>query len=114
MVTITNYHVRKSTIGKTFITLEIQGGIEMIQSQQTDKFYATAKKCSIPSTFEESTAKMLVGTQMPGTIERIECDPYEYTVQKTGEIISLAHTYAYQPEVIASNIRIGTQQLQEG
>ncbi|CAL1517828.1 hypothetical protein [Chitinophaga sp. MM2321] len=109
MVTITNYHVRKSSTGKTFITLEIQSGIEMIQSQQTGKFYATAKKSSIPSTFDESTAKMLIGTQMSGTIERIECDPYDYTVQQTGEVISLAHTYSYQPESFS---KANTPQLQ--
>ena len=112
MVTITNYHVRKSATGKIFITLEIHGGIEMIQSQQTGKFYATAKKCSIPSTFDESTAKMLIGTQMPGTIERVECDPYDYTVQQTGEVISLAHTYLYQPEPIVQR-KADMKQLQE-
>ncbi|NLR58160.1 hypothetical protein HGH93_08630 [Chitinophaga polysaccharea] len=111
MVTVTNYHKRKNASGKEFITLEIQGGLEMIQSQQTGKFYATAKKCNIPSTFDESTAKMLLGTQMPGTIERIDCDPYDYTVQQTGEVISLAHTYLYQPELATS--KSSTKQLQE-
>jgi len=83
---------------KTFVLLEISGGLEMVQSQGTGKFYATMRKCRVPSTFSVDVAKMLIGTTIPGTVVRVEVEAYEYVVPSTGEVIKLAHSYAYQPE----------------
>ena len=41
MITITGYALRKSNDGKQFIALQLQGDVEMVQSMQTGKFYAT-------------------------------------------------------------------------
>ena len=98
MVRIINYKQRQKEDGTSFFVLELQGGIEFIQSQKTGKFYATAKKAFIPSTFDEMTCNALIGTQMAGRVEKTDCDPYEFTVQETGEVISLAHRYEYVPE----------------
>lgn len=98
MVTITNYHLRQRKDGKQFIALEIQGDLEMVQSMETGKFYATARRCSITSTFDESTAKNLIGKNISGKIIRVTCDSYEYTIPETGEVINLSHSYEYQPE----------------
>ena len=99
MVTVKAYHVRtKSSDGTTFITLELEGGLEMVQSQDTGKFYATVKHCSIPTTFDEQTAKSLIGSTLPGKVARVESLPYDYTVKSTGEVIQLAHSYQYQPD----------------
>lgn len=98
MVRIIDYKTRTSEDGKQFFTLEIQGGIEMVLSQTTGNFYATARKSSITTTFNEQTCKALIGTEMPGGIEKQECEPYEYTVEDTGEIITLTHKYMYVPE----------------
>ena len=95
MVRIIDYKTRTSEDGKQFFTLEIQGGIEMVLSQTTGNFYATARKSSITTTFNEQTCKALIGTEMPGNIEKQECEPYEYTVEDTGEIITLTHKYMY-------------------
>lgn len=97
MVTIINAYKREKD-GKSFMVLQIQGGVEMVQNAITGRFYATAKKCFIPCTFDEITAKSLIGSQINGFIKREECDPYQYTVQSTGEVITLAHTYTYSPE----------------
>ncbi|MDI9319817.1 MAG: hypothetical protein QM530_05000 [Phycisphaerales bacterium] len=35
---------------------------------------------------------------MPGSIAKIECEPYDYTLPETGEVIQLSHTYGYIPE----------------
>ena len=70
----------------------------MVQSSNTGRFYATAKRCSVTCTFSEEIAKTLIGKQMKGRIERVQSDPYEYTVKETGELITLAHTYNYLPE----------------
>jgi hypothetical protein len=97
MVTIINYALRESKEGKSFVSLQLQGDIEFVQSMETGKFYATARRCSITSTFDETTAKGLIGATLPGSIKRSQCDPYDYTVPETGELISLAHTYEYIP-----------------
>ena len=97
MITISGYALRKSNDGKQFISLQLQGDVEMVQSMQTGKFYATSKRCSMPSTFSEDVAKGLVGTRMAGTIERVQCEPYDYTVPETGEVVALAHSYEYIP-----------------
>jgi len=98
MLTVTNYKTRISKEGKEYLTLEIQGGLEMIHSQVTGRFYATVRKSSVTTTFGEDVAKMLIGTQIPGKIVRVECDPYEYTIQNTGEVVTLTHSWTYQPE----------------
>jgi len=98
MVTIIDFKERNKDDGSSFFVLEVQGGIELVQSQKTKQFYATAKKSYIPSTFNEITCAALVGTQMPGEIEKVDCDPYEYTVQETGEVITLTHRYQYVQE----------------
>jgi hypothetical protein len=98
MVTIIGYRLAKNKSEKQFICLELQGDVEMVQSLDTGKFYATARRASVTSTFTEETAKGLIGTRMPGVIKRVESDPYDYTVVETGEVIKLAHKYEFQPE----------------
>jgi hypothetical protein len=98
MVTVTNYHVRQRKNGTNFITLTLTGGLEMVQSQSSGTWKAMVRKCQIPSNLDEPTAKMVIGTQMPGNIVRVQSDPYDYADGQTGEVITLSHTWAYQPE----------------
>jgi hypothetical protein len=95
MVTIINFKERQKEDGSSFCVLEVQGGIEMVKSQVTGNYYATAQKALIPSTFDPLTCKALVGTQMPGRIEKVPCEAFEYTIRETGEIVSLNHRYGY-------------------
>jgi hypothetical protein len=98
MVTVTNYQQRTRKDGTTFITLEITGGLEIVQSSNTGNFYATVRKCNIPSTFNEAIAQIMIGQQMQGDVVRVEADPYEFVNQRTGEVMILNHTYAYRPQ----------------
>ena len=98
MVRIINFKQYTNEDGAVFFALELQGGIEMVKSQQTQRFYATARKVVIPSTFDENTCKALIGSEMPGKIVKVETEPYEYTIRETGEVIELSHRYEYQPE----------------
>lgn len=100
MVTIINFKERSKEDGSSFFVLEIQGGLEMIRSQSTGQFYATAKRAYLPSTFDALTCQSLIGTQMPGSIEKEECEPYEYTIKDSGEVITLSHRYCYVSEEI--------------
>jgi hypothetical protein len=59
MVTVSNYALRVRKDGSTFVVLELTGGLEIIQSSNTGKHYATVRKCTIPSTFSEEVAKLM-------------------------------------------------------
>ena len=98
MVTVKNYHLRKNAEGETFVSLELVGQIELVQSQNTGRFYATSRRCFLYSTFDENTAKQAVGCSFPGSIVRIPCDPYEYKIPESGKTIMLAHRYTYAPD----------------
>lgn len=99
MVIVSDYMEKvNSTSGQTFVLLELSGGLELVQSQATGKFYATSRKARIPSTFTADVAKLMVGQQIEGDIVRVESEPYEYTNKTTGEVIILAHSYAYRPK----------------
>ncbi len=98
MVRIVNYQQRESDEGNVFFALIIQGGVELVQSRETNSFYATVRKASISSTFDEETCKALLGTEIPGKIVKLDCEPYDYTIKETGEIIQLSHRYQYVPE----------------
>jgi len=108
MVRIIGFHVRTNSEGKEFITLDLQGDLVMVQSLETGRFYATAKKCSITSTFNEQTAKVLVGQQIPGRIERVACEAYDYSIEQTGEVITLTHRYEYFPDGVPAPV-VGMQ-----
>jgi len=66
--------------------------------QLTGNTYATVKSCSIPSTFDEATAKSFIGERMPGSVQRKSCDAYQWTNKDTGEVIELSHRWVYVPE----------------
>jgi len=98
MVRIVNFKQRLSEDGESFFVLELQSGIELVKSKSTNNIYATARKTSITSTFDEATCKSLIGTELHGKIEKQECEPYEYVIEDTGEVIKLSHRYQYVPE----------------
>jgi hypothetical protein len=104
MVRVVNYHVRQTKDGKPFVALELQGDLVMVQSMETGRFYATAKKCTITSTFNEEVAKTLIGEQIPGRIERVACDPFDFTVPESGEVITLNHRWEYFPDGVPAPI----------
>ena len=111
MVQVTNFFEVETSAGKTFISLELTGGLELVQSQTTGKMYATVRKCRIPSTFDANIAKMMVGTQLDGEVVRVETDSYDYVNKRTGEVMSLQHSYAYRPK--GSLELIGESRVQE-
>ena len=98
MVTITGTEKRQTKAGKDFLVMILQGEIEIAVSKETGKPYLTARKTSIPCTFDESIAKNLIGHQLPGGIERIEVKAYEFLVPSTGKKIKLHHSYQYSKE----------------
>jgi hypothetical protein len=98
MVKVKNALLRESKEGKSFVSLELTGDIELVQSQNTGRFYATMKRCFISTTFDFETAQSFIGKTMPGKIVRVICDPYEYRVPESGELVLLGYSYQYQPD----------------
>ena len=95
MVTVTNYKEIKKEDGTSFFALILESGLEMVKSQKTNKYYATTRTASMPTTFDEASCKLFIGQQFDGSIEKVECEPYQYTIKDTGEVIELSHQYDY-------------------
>jgi len=98
MVKVIEVKQSQNSDGKPFVSLKIQGGVEAVQSQQTGRMYLTTRTCFLATTFDEATAQSLIGSELPGTVKRVESQPYEYTIKETGEVITLQHSYDYTPE----------------
>jgi hypothetical protein len=68
----------------------------MVQSERTGNYYATIKQASISATFDEEMAKRMLGKQLPGTIERIEVEPYE--IETDSGTVKLYHRWVYRQD----------------
>jgi len=113
MVRIIDFKVRMNGEGESFNALIVQGGIELVQSKETGMFYATAKKASIPSTFDDKTCETLIGQELPGSIEKVECEPYEFTNEETGEVMELSHRWVFVKEGETVNQAAKVEQFEE-
>jgi len=98
VVKIVDVVKRQNKEGKEFNALILQSGIELVKSHETGRYYATAKRTSITSTFDDATCRSLIGTQIPGSVQRVESEPYEFTVRNTGEVLTLTHRWVYLKE----------------
>lgn len=96
MVTVVNYSKRSKANGETFFSLGLVGGLEAHVSQTSGKPYLTARKCSMISPFDEETCKSLIGSKLPGAINKVPCEPYNYKLP-SGETVELNFTYVYSP-----------------
>ena len=99
MVTVINYKKAMNAEGQEFFMLVVQGGVQSVVSQETGRVYLTAKKANVSSTFDEQTCKSLIGTKLPGNVEKKNVDPYAFVIQETGEEIELSHRYEYNPNL---------------
>lgn len=95
MVTITDYKTYQREDGTEFHALVVQGGIEAVKSMETERTYLTARTAKVPCTFNESTCESLLGSQLPGSIKKVEVEPYAFLVPETGELLNLSHRYVY-------------------
>lgn len=97
MVTISSYEKRQRRDGTSFFVLILQGEVEIVFSPKTGLPYANVAKCSMPAPFDEATCKNMVGTKIPGSIIKEDCEPYDYTNPRTKEVTTLDYNYAYSP-----------------
>lgn len=97
MVTVTACLERQKKDGTTFAVLEISGGVELVLSQTTNRYYATLRKCTIPFTGSLEVGKLMIGQKIEGEVVKVIVEPYEYVNPRTGEVVRLQHSYAYRP-----------------
>lgn len=98
MVTIVDYKSHQKEDGTEFYSLLIQAGVEAVKSKETGRTYLTARTTRVSCTFNKDTCQSLKGTQLPGTIKKVEVEPYEYAVPNSGEILTLSHRFEYVSE----------------
>lgn len=113
MVRIIGYKTRQKESGDEFYLLEVQGGIEMVLSKTTGQYYATAKKATVSTTFDEDTCRGLIGTEFPGRVVKIQTELYQYTIRETGEEVTFEHRYIYLPEGVESDEEKMAKELEE-
>jgi hypothetical protein len=108
MVTIIGLEKRKNKLkNEEFNVMVLQGNIEVVISKTTGRPYLTARKTSIPCTFDEKLAQNLIGQSLPGIIERKECDPYEFIIPNTKKKVTLNHTFQYSPNPVTVEEVVG-------
>ena len=95
MVIVKEVKVAKNSQGEEFYGLIMQSGAMAVKSKKTGRVYLTAKTAFVSTTFDKQTASSLVGMEFEGTIRKVETDPYEYTIEETGEIIEMSHRWEY-------------------
>ena len=94
---VTVKEIKKATNSKDeeFYGLIVQSGAVSVKSKKTGRVYFTAKTAFVATTFDEETASSLIGAEFEGTIKKVPSDPYEYTIEETGEVIELNHHWEF-------------------
>ena len=97
MVTVTGFKTVLTDEGDTYVRLVLEGDLEMIKSDRTGNYYAHRKKASISSTFDEESAKSMIGQQISGSIIKQDVEAYLYELAN-GETIELKHRWVFTEE----------------
>jgi len=98
MVKIVDFKSFEKEDGTEFHALVVQGGLEAVKSKETQRTYFTARTARVACTFNETMCQSLIGTDLPGSIHKVEVEPYEYAIPDTGEMVSLSHRNEYVGE----------------
>jgi hypothetical protein len=106
MVTVKEIKRAENSKGEEFFMLVVQSGAMAVKSKKTGRAYFTAKTAFVSTTFDEKTASSLIGAEFEGEIVKIECDPYEYTIKETGEIIELSHRWEFVDPVLEAEKQV--------
>ncbi|GAB3169731.1 hypothetical protein GCM10027291_20540 [Telluribacter humicola] len=80
MLQVTNYVKRTTKEGNEYFALELTSDDPEMVLSKSGNYYITTRKCYMSSTLSEPVCKAMIGKQFPGSISRVECEPYEFTV----------------------------------
>ena len=97
MVTIANATERtRKSDGSIFVSLDLIGEPTVtISSNGVPSL--TAPRASLPSNLSLAVCQSLIGQKLPGSIERVECEPYQY-IKENGDVMTCTHKFQYSPE----------------
>lgn len=77
----------------------LMGNVEVLKSKATGKPYLTSKRVIMPTTLTSEQAADLVGTNLPGDIEKVDCPEYEIKMPNSKKVVKITHTFQYSPSV---------------
>jgi len=86
--------------GEKFYCLIVEGKMEPVRSEKTGRIYFTARRATVPTTLDEKACKAALGTTFEGNVGKVECEPYKYTIEETGEVIELSHRWEFVDEAL--------------
>ena len=113
MLTIVGFQKRTNAEDQEFHVLVLQGGIELIKSSESGDYYASAKRATITCTFDKRMCRQLIGSKLPGKIDKVSCDPYEFAIPGTEEVVTLSHTFKYNAEPATAEEHVYQEEIQE-
>lgn len=95
MVQIIAFEKKENSRTKqNFSVLVLQGEPEVLISKSSGRPYISARKTTIPCALEENQALLLVGKELPGSIERVSCTPFEVKLA-TGKKVKITSAFQY-------------------
>lgn len=100
MVKIIDAQTRVNSKTKAeYNVIVLLGDVQVLNSKSSGKFYLTAKRVVLPTTLDQVQAKELVGTTLPGVIEKVDCPEYEIKMPNSNKKVKITHTFQYSPAV---------------
>lgn len=94
MVTVIANQKRETQEGKEFQVLIVANQKPELVKSKSGNQYLIVRKASIPCAFDETMAKQMVGLNLPGSIEKVPSEPYQFTLDD-GKEVTLEHRYEY-------------------
>lgn len=97
MVQIIAFQKKENSRTKeTYSVLVLQGEPEVLISKTSQRPYIACRKTTIPCALEENQAQALIGKELPGSIERVSCTPFEVKLA-TGKKVKISTAYQFLP-----------------
>jgi len=106
MVKIIDAQTRvNSKTKEEYNVIVLLGDVQVLNSKSSGKFYLTAKRVTLPTTLDQNQAKELVGTTLPGVIEKVDCPEYEIKMPNSNKKVKITHTFQYSPAAAGEVIK---------
>jgi hypothetical protein len=103
MVQIIGFEKKKNEKTKEYFSvLILSGEPEVMISKSSGRPYVSARKTTIPCALEENQAQALIGKELPGSISRVACTPFELKLA-TGKKVKISTAFQYLPPEIVND-----------
>src|SRR5664280_1963841 len=96
MVQIIGFEKKQSKSKESYAVLILAAEPEVMISKSSGRPYISAKKTTIPCALEENQAQALIGKELPGSIERVACTPFEVKLAN-GKKVKISTAFQFLP-----------------